>query len=136
MPNLKDIRTRIKSVKNTQKITQAMRMVAAAKVRKAENGLKQSRPYTYLLEKMMASVLPELVGELEQFQESLFYNALNPRMIKRVGIFVVAGDRGLCGVYNNNILQYLTLTLKDYARKRVQPRLFVLNLKYLKQLMA
>ena len=127
MPNLKDIRTRIKSIKNTQKITQAMRMVAAAKVRKAENHLKQSRPYTQLLESMMASVLPELTRNLGVLKESPYYNVLQPRAVRRVGLLVVAADRGLCGSYNSVILKKLNQLLQDYRDKHVNVRLYLVG---------
>ena len=127
MPNLKDIRTRIKSIKNTQKITQAMRMVAAAKVRKAENNLKQSRPFTQLLESMLARILPELSSHADVLKESPFYNALSPRAVKRVGLFVVAADRGLCGSYNSAILKKLNLILSQYKAQHINVRLYLVG---------
>jgi F-type H+-transporting ATPase subunit gamma len=127
MANLKDIRTRIKSIKNTQKITQAMRMVAAAKVRKAENSLKQSRPFTALLESMLLRILPELTSHADELKESPFYNALTPRTVKRVGLFVVAADRGLCGSYNSAILKKLHLILTQYHAQHINVRLYLVG---------
>jgi F-type H+-transporting ATPase subunit gamma len=127
MANLKDIRTRIKSIKNTQKITQAMRMVAAAKVRKAENSLKQSRPFTALLESMLLRIMPELNSHADEIKESPFYNALTPRAVKRVGLFVVAADRGLCGSYNSAILKKLNLILTQYQAQHVNVRLYLVG---------
>lgn len=127
MANLKDIRTRIKSIKNTQKITQAMRMVAAAKVRKAENSLKQSRPFTALLEALLLRILPELTSHADALKESSFYNALTPRAVKRVGLFVVAADRGLCGSYNSAILKKLNLILTQYQAQHINVRLYLVG---------
>ncbi len=132
MPNLKDIRSRIKSIKNTQKITQAMRMVAAAKVKKAENCLKASRPYTALLTNMMNEVLPRLSDNMDALRESRFYDALQSHQSKRVGLFVVSADRGLCGTYNAAILKKLTELFKQYSKKHQNVRLYLLGNKVIR----
>ena len=97
MPNLKDIRNRIRSVKSTRKITQAMEMVAAAKVKRAEGRMKAGRPYTDALYDVMTRVYNELKNHVKALSESRYVELLAPRPIKNVGIVVVSSDRGLCG---------------------------------------
>ena len=99
MPNLKAIRDRIKSVKNTKKITEAMRLVAAAKVRRAQEQVTATRPFADTL----AQVLYGLKNRL-RFEEADL-PLLKQREVKRVGLLVVTGDRGLCGGYNTNIIR-------------------------------
>jgi len=99
MPNLKAIRDRIKSVKNTKKITEAMRLVAAAKVRRAQEQVIATRPFADRL----AQVLYGLAERL-QF-ESVDLPLLQQREVKTVGLLVISGNRGLCGSYNTSILK-------------------------------
>lgn len=99
MPNLKEIRDRIKSVKNTKKITEAMRLVAAAKVRRAQEQVTATRPFADNL----AQVLYGLQNRL-QFEEADL-PLLKEREINSVGLLVVSGDRGLCGSYNTNVIR-------------------------------
>ena len=99
MANLKAIRDRIGSVKNTKKITEAMRLVAAAKVRRAQEQVNSTRPFADNL----AEVLYNLQGRL-QF-EDVDLPLLQQREVKKVGLLVVSGDRGLCGGYNTNVIR-------------------------------
>ncbi len=99
MPNLKSIRDRIKSVKNTKKITEAMRLVAAAKVRRAQEQVISTRPFADRL----AQVLYGLAERL-QF-ESVDLPLLKEREVKTVGLLVISGNRGLCGSYNSSIIK-------------------------------
>jgi len=99
MPNLKAIRDRIKSVKNTKKITEAMRLVAAAKVRRAQEQVTATRPFADRL----AQVLYGLLNRL-QFEEANL-PLLKQREVKCVGLIVITGDRGLCGAYNTNVIR-------------------------------
>lgn len=103
MANLRDIRTRISSIKNTQQITKAMKMVAAAKLRKAQQKMEQTRPYA----KKMGSVVTRLV------ENSDVNNALlrQPEEVNRVCIIVVGSDRGLCGGFNNNLFRKIEDTI-------------------------
>lgn len=107
MANLKAIRDRIKSVKNTKKITEAMRLVAAAKVRRAQEQVIGTRPFADRL----AQVLYGLQARLK------FENAdlplLKKREVRNVGLLVVTGDRGLCGGYNNNIIKRAEARAKE-----------------------
>ncbi len=99
MANLRDIRNRITSVNNTKQITKAMKMVAAAKLRKAQTRMVETRPY--------ASKLKEVVGRL--VENSTVENDLLriPEDEKRILIIVVGSDRGLCGGFNNNLFRVI-----------------------------
>jgi F-type H+-transporting ATPase subunit gamma len=99
MPNLKAIRDRIKSVKNTKKITEAMRLVAAAKVRRAQEQVMSTRPFADNL----ANVLYNLLNRLKYEDVSL--SLLQQRQVKAVAVVVVSGDRGLCGGYNSYVIR-------------------------------
>ncbi|MGQ4650434.1 F0F1 ATP synthase subunit gamma [Lyngbya aestuarii] len=99
MPNLKAIRDRIQSVKNTKKITEAMRLVAAAKVRRAQEQVTATRPFADRL----AQVLYGLQNRL-QFEDADL-PLLKQREVKSVGLLVISGDRGLCGGYNTNVIR-------------------------------
>jgi len=99
MSNLKAIRDRIQSVKNTRKITEAMRLVAAAKVRRAQEQVTATRPFADSL----AQVLYNLLNRLSL--ENIDLDLLKQREVKTVAIVVVSGDRGLCGGYNSSIIK-------------------------------
>lgn len=99
MANLKTIRDRIKSVKNTRKITEAMRLVAAAKVRRAQEQVIATRPFADRL----AQVLHGLQARLRF--EDVDLPLLEKREVKNVGLLVISGDRGLCGGYNSNVIR-------------------------------
>lgn len=100
MPNLKDIKVRIKSIKSTQKITQAMKLVAASKVRKVQHRLLNQRPYTQSLNEIMDETISAL-----QPADRKEVSLMKAREVKTVGILVISSDRGLCGSYNTNILK-------------------------------
>ena len=99
MANLKEIRDRIKSVKNTRKITEAMRLVAAAKVRRAQEQVLKTRPFADRL----AQVLHGLQSRLKF--EDVDLPLLKARPVETVSIVVISGDRGLCGAYNSNVIR-------------------------------
>ncbi|BAT52176.1 ATP synthase subunit gamma AtpC [Nostoc sp. NIES-3756] len=99
MPNLKSIRDRIQSVKNTKKITEAMRLVAAARVRRAQEQVIATRPFADRL----AQVLYGLQTRLRF--EDVDLPLLKKRDVKSVGLLVISGDRGLCGGYNTNVIR-------------------------------
>jgi F-type H+-transporting ATPase subunit gamma len=119
MPNLKSIRDRIQSVKNTQKITQAMRLVAAAKVRRAQEQVTATRPFADRL----AQVLYGLQGRL-RFEEANL-PLLRRREVKTVGLLVISGDRGLCGAYNSNVIRRAENRAKELKAEGIDCR-FVL----------
>jgi len=99
MANLKGIRDRIQSVKNTRKITEAMRLVAAAKVRRAQEQVIATRPFADRL----AQVLYGLQNRLRF--EDVDLPLLKKREVQSVGLLVISGDRGLCGAYNSNVIR-------------------------------
>jgi F-type H+-transporting ATPase subunit gamma len=95
MPSTRDIRRRIKSVKNTAQITKAMQMVAAAKMRKAQQAALAGRPYAELMNKILAEAAPRIVS----FKHPL----MEKREVKKRGVILVSSDRGLCGALNSNL---------------------------------
>jgi len=99
MSNLKAIRDRIDSVKNTKKITEAMRLVAAAKVRRAQEQVTATRPFADAL----AQVLYGLQSRLRMEETDL--PLLKQRDVNTVALLVITGDRGLCGSYNSSIIK-------------------------------
>ena len=96
MANLKEVRGRIKSVQNTQQITKAMKMVSAAKLRRAQDAIQTLRPYADRLNVMLRNILSNLEGDA---QTSLG----EEREIKRACIVVITSNRGLCGAFNTNV---------------------------------
>lgn len=97
MANLRDIRNRISSVNNTQQITKAMKMVAAAKLRKAQDRMTETRPY--------ATKIEEVVGRLANGNSVSNPLLRSPEEIKNILFIVVGSDRGLCGGFNNNLFK-------------------------------
>ena len=98
MPSLKDIRKRISSVKNTQKITRALKLVSAAKLNRAQREMSRLRPYA---EKQTA-LIRDLVAEVGSESSPLF----EPRNeVKRVAVLLITSDRGMCGGFNSNVLK-------------------------------
>lgn len=111
MANLKAIRDRIKSVKNTRKITEAMRLVAAARVRRAQEQVMGTRPFADAL----AQVLYGLQSRL-QF-EDVDLPLLQSKEVETVAIVVVSGDRGLCGGYNTNVIRRAEMRAEELKRE-------------------
>ncbi len=99
MANLKSIRDRIQSVKNTKKITEAMRLVAAARVRRAQEQVIATRPFADRLAQVLFGLQTRL-----RF-EDVNLPLLKKREVKTVGLLVISGDRGLCGGYNGNVIR-------------------------------
>lgn len=123
MPNLKAIRDRIKSVKNTRKITEAMRLVAAAKVRRAQEQVFATRPFADRLAQVLAGLQTRL-----KFEEADL-PLLKTREIKTVGLLVVSGDRGLCGGYNNSVIKRAEQRAKELAATGLNCKLVVVGRK-------
>ncbi len=105
MPSLKDIRKRIASVKSTQQITKAMKMVAAAKLRRAQESIVNARPY--------ADKMREVIGSLSLRVELDRHPLLLRREVKKQEILMITSDRGLCGGYNQNIIREVVHLLKE-----------------------
>ena len=114
MANLKEIRDRISSVKNTRKITEAMRLVAAAKVRRAQEQVLRSRPFADRLARVLENLQSRI--RFEDVDAAL----LESRPVQTISVVAVTGDRGLCGGYNANIIKkteqrYAELTSQGYG---------------------
>ncbi len=114
MPNLKGIRDRIQSVKNTKKITEAMRLVAAAKVRRAQEQVTSTRPFANTLLQVLYGLKSRL--RLEEADLPLLKN----REVKSIGLLVITGDRGLCGGYNANIIRKAEQRAKELEKQGIK----------------
>jgi len=112
MSDAKEIRSKIKSIKSTQKITKAMQMVAASKMRKAEDRMKASRPYA---EKIKVVISHLVEGRLEYKHPYLM-----GRPVKRVGIMIISTDRGLCGGLNNNLFKAVVDKMRTWAQHNIE----------------
>jgi len=106
----KEIRTKIKSVQNTQKITRAMEMVAASKMRKAQDRMRAARPYA----EKIRNVAAHLGHAHPEYKHPFLLARDNP---KRIGVVVVSSDKGLCGGLNTNVLRLVLNQLKDWDAK-------------------
>ncbi|KAE9541454.1 F0F1 ATP synthase subunit gamma [Ursidibacter maritimus] len=115
MAGAKEIRTKIASVRNTQKITKAMEMVAASKMRKTQERMSASRPYAETIRKVISHIAKGSIGYKHPF--------LTPREVKKVGYLVVSTDRGLCGGLNVNLFKTVLNELKTQKDKGVSVRL-------------
>ena len=112
MANLLDIRRRIKSVKNTQQITKAMKMVSAAKLKRASDRVVNARPFA----NKMSDVLDELAG---QTTEDFHHPLLDPRGDQKYLLVLITADKGLCGAFNTNLLKAAQTFVKENADKRI-----------------
>ena len=129
MPNLKDIKSRITSVQNTKKITKAMKMVAAAKVKKAENTVKAARPFSdellFLFRKMIATVGEYSTNGLKVERALDNYPALlTRREVKTEGLLVITSNKGLAGAYNANIIKTALKRVKENSEKGIKTVIF------------
>ena len=134
MPNLLDIKARINSIKNTQKITKAMKMVAAAKVKKSQVKVVSARPFSKALGEAFAKVLSSVEGyssaglKIDRAIDN--YPALmEKRDIKTAGILVVTSNRGLAGAYNANVIRFTLKKIEEYKEKGIDVKLFIVGLK-------
>ncbi len=124
MANLKAIRRRIKSVQATQKITRAMRLVAAAKVRKAQMRVQAARPYTeavlHMLREAMSSLAPIDLQDLP---------ILQARTVKNVAIIIIGSDRGLCGSYNTTVFRQAVARIQELQAEGKNVSVILIGLK-------
>ncbi len=134
MANLKDIKNRIQSVESTKKITRAMKMVAAAKVKRAENAVKASRPFTTELNLMFSKLLNS-IGNIDDCSIKVknavdnYPCLLKKRPIDEAGILVITSNKGLAGAYNANIIRKTLKIIEDYSAKGVKSKLFIVGQK-------
>jgi len=112
MAGTKEIRTKIKSVQNTRKITKAMEMVAASKMRKAQERMRAARPY--------AEKIRNVAAHMAQANPEYKHPFMVARDIKRAGLIVVTTDKGLCGGLNTNVLRAVTNQLREQQGKGIE----------------
>ena len=121
MAGAKEIRTKIASVKNTQKITSAMQMVAASKMRKAQEKISQSRPYS----KGLRNIIDHIASSHSEFHHPFMIK----RDVKNVGFIVVSTDRGLCGGLNINLFRTVLSKMKEYSDQGIGIKVVLLGSK-------
>lgn len=112
MSGAKEIRTKIGSIKNTQKITSAMEMVAASKMRKAQDRMASSRPY--------AEKIRTVIKHIAQGTPEYRHAYITERDVKRVGYIVVSTDRGLCGGLNINLFKKALNSMKEWSDQDIE----------------
>lgn len=106
---LKEVRNRIKSVQSTQQITKAMKMVSAAKLRRAQDAIVQMRPYAQKLQEMLSNIVSNADGDIN-------IELAEERAVEKVLLIVITSDRGLCGAYNSNVVKLAkALIAEKYA---------------------
>ena len=134
MANLKDIKNRIQSVESTKKITRAMKMVAAAKVKRAENSVKASRPFTAELNNMFSKLLNS-IGNISDCKPKIksavdnYPSLLKAREINEAGILVLTSNKGLAGAYNANVIRKTLKLVEDYSNQGIKCKLFIVGQK-------
>ncbi|GHT93825.1 ATP synthase gamma chain [Betaproteobacteria bacterium] len=106
MPSGKEIRTKIKSVENTRKITKAMEMVAASKMRKAQDRMRSARPY--------GEKIRRVAGNLSHALTDYRHPFMSRREVRNIGLIVITSDKGLCGGLNSNILRLVLNRMKEW----------------------
>ncbi|HPH86115.1 MAG TPA: ATP synthase F1 subunit gamma [Ferruginibacter sp.] len=117
---LKEVRNRIKSVQSTQQITKAMKMVSAAKLRRAQDAITQMRPYAQKLQEMLSNIVSSSEGDVAMDLASV-------RPVEKVLIIVVTSDRGLCGGYNSNLIKLAKqLILEKYPAQQAKGQVRIL----------
>jgi F-type H+-transporting ATPase subunit gamma len=104
MAGTKEIRTKIKSVENTKKVTRALEMVSASKIKKAQDQMRASRPY--------ARLMLEMIGHIAKASPEYRHPFMMQRAVKRVGYIVISTDRGLCGGLNNNLFKPVMASMR------------------------
>jgi len=103
---LKEVRNRIQSVKSTQQITKAMKMVSAAKLRRAQEAIIQMRPYAQKLQEMLGNIVSNAEGDIKMTLAAV-------RPVEKVLVIVITSDRGLCGGYNSNLIKLAKQVIKE-----------------------
>jgi len=116
MPSSKEIRGKIKSVENTRKITKAMEMVAASKMRKAQERMRAARPYGEKIRRVAA----HMANALTEYKHPYL---VSRETVKNVGIIVVTSDKGLCGALNSNVLRLTVNRIREYEQAGVKVKL-------------
>jgi F-type H+-transporting ATPase subunit gamma len=124
MASQRDIKRRITSVQNTRKITKAMEMVAAARLRRAQTRIEATRPYALLMTEFIAGLAHDIEVDPEQFPLLKVHEE-----VRRVAIVALTGDRGLSGAFNANVIRATTELVRKYRAQSVEVDLFVVGRK-------
>ncbi|MCI0527659.1 MAG: ATP synthase F1 subunit gamma [Nitrospira sp.] len=119
MPSLQHIRRRIGSVKNTQKITKAMKLVAGAKLRRAQDRIQAARPYAQKMVELLQGLGASVQGDLHPF--------LSSREERKTGLVVITADRGLCGSFNANVIRKTLDIIKEKQRTGIEVNLILVG---------
>ena len=112
MAGAKEIRTQIKNIQNTRKITKAMEMVAASKMRKAQENMEASRPYLHKIR--------DVIAKLSNAHPEYRHPFMVERPVRRVGLILVTTDRGLCGGLNVNLFRQALHSMKDWSEQEIE----------------
>jgi F-type H+-transporting ATPase subunit gamma len=123
MSGAKEIRTKIKSIKNTQKITRAMEMVAASKMRRAQDRMQLSKPY--------AERIRDVIGHIANACPEVEVPYMQEREVKRVGLIIISSDRGLCGGLNNNLFKTTISQMMEWNENNIEIDLSIIGSKAL-----
>jgi len=119
---LKEVRNRIKSVQSTQQITKAMKMVSAAKLRRAQDAIIQMRPYAQKLQEMLSNIVNNIEG-------GAAISLAETRTVERVLLIVITSDRGLCGAYNSNVVKLAKAVVEEkYSEQMKKGNVAVWNI--------
>jgi len=122
MATLREIKSRIQAVSNTQKITKTMEMISAAKAKRATDKVHAAQPYAHKLN--------DLVASLSSFSKGVYHPLLRkPEQVKRIGILVVTANRGLCGGFNNNVIKLAMGKIKEYKQQGIQAEVHLIGKK-------
>ena len=121
MPNAKEIRTKIASIQSTQKITKAMEMVAASKMRRAQERMRAARPY--------AEKIRTVIGHLRMAHPDHRHPFLVEREVRAVGIIVISSDRGLCGSLNINVFKTALMSVREWQERGCEVQLCLVGAK-------
>ena len=113
MASSQEIRSQIASIQNTQKITKAMEMVAASKMKKSQDQMTRARPY--------ADKISNVIAHLAQAHPEYSSEFFNQREVKKKGYIIISSDRGLCGGLNNNLFKLIVETIEDDKKKNIKP---------------
>lgn len=121
MAGAKEIRSKIGSIKNTQKITRAMEMISASKMRKAQERMLVSRPY--------AARIDNVISHIARSHSEYHHSFLQHREVKRVGFIIVSSDRGLCGGFNANLFKSAIKAIQEYQAQGIEVDLCLIGAK-------
>ena len=123
MATLREIRRRITSIQNIEQVTDAMRVVAAARLRRAQENINATRPYADKLN----TILGHLISQMDTENEALTHPLLEKRETRHVCIISISGDRGLCGSFNSNVIRTTTQRVQQYQEKGIDVTLICIG---------